>query len=94
MAQPRILARTTPGVRGVSPGIGVTPGGTRFSLRTGLPIRVRRSQGYYERKADMYRRLAREDKALGRQIAWSLHSKLAKEFRTKAKRAARHKTTR
>jgi len=86
----RVIARTTPGARVVQPGIGVTPGGTRYSLRTGLPIRTRRSRGYYERKAAMYQRLAREDKALGRKVAAKLHGTLAREFRQKAKRAALH----
>jgi hypothetical protein len=71
-------------------GIYVDSDGNRFSRRTGMLIRPRRSRGYHERKSDWYRRVGKDAKALGRKIVSKLSNVLGREHAQKAKRAAMH----
>jgi hypothetical protein len=65
-------------------GIYVDSDGNRYSRKTGLRIRPRRSRGYHARKTDWYCRLGKDAKALGQKITSKLYAVLGSEHRRKA----------
>jgi len=69
-----------------------TPGGTRYSKKTGLPVRTRRSAGYYLRKAEHYGRLAKDSLALGGKLLGKHYRQLSREFKDKWRRAHHGRT--
>jgi hypothetical protein len=65
-------------------GIYVDSDGNRFSRKTGMLVRPRRSRGYHARKANWYSHLKKDAKALGRTISAKLFGTLSREHRHKA----------